>query len=278
MEIKTLENTPTSEIVTCFNEAFSDYFVPISATEEAMQSRWRASRVDFSLSFGAFENNKLVAFIITGVGNLHGHKTAYNAGTGVIPAFRGQKLVAKLYAYALPVFKGAGISQCTLEVITQNEKAIKAYRNIGFEIDRTLHCFKGELQPASTPSPFEIKTSTAIDFEAIAPLQAYTFAWDNMNEGIKAAGPAYQYWQLFENQNLKAYLFLNPATGYIGQFGFDRSAPEIYGLNLLREVAKTHPSLRLNNVDANAVETLALFETAGMVNYISQFEMRMLLN
>ena len=33
-----------AEMTACFNAAFADYFVPITATEEAMQNRWRSSR------------------------------------------------------------------------------------------------------------------------------------------------------------------------------------------------------------------------------------------
>ncbi|MBK0402474.1 GNAT family N-acetyltransferase [Adhaeribacter sp. BT258] len=276
MEIRTLKNTAPSQLVACFNEAFSDYFVPVSATEEAMQNRWRASRVDFNLSVGAFENDKLVAFIFTGVGELNGHKTAYNAGTGVIPAFRGRKLVSELYHFAIPLFKNAGITQCTLEVITQNEKAIKAYRNVGFEIGRTLHCYQGEIQPAISKIPFEIKRSKEIDFEELKPLQPFVFAWDFMNDGIKAANN-YECWQLSDNNQLKAYLLLNPATGYIAQLGFDKTSPENYGLKLLQEVARMQRSFKINNVDAHSPETIKALSDAGLVHFISQYEMRKML-
>src|SRR6478735_7672377 len=104
MEFRTLENTSLAEITAFFNAAFADYFVPINATVEAMQNRWRSSRVDFNLSVGAFEAGKLVAFIFTGVDDWQGRKTAYNAGTGVIPEFRGRKLVSELYDFAIPLF------------------------------------------------------------------------------------------------------------------------------------------------------------------------------
>ena len=276
MEFRTLQNTAPSEIIACFNQAFSDYFVPVTATEEAMQNRWRASRVDFNLSVGAFEKDQLVAFIFTGVGLLNGHKTAYNAGTGVIPDFRGQKLVSELYSFALPLFKNAGISQCTLEVITQNEKAIKAYRNVGFEIDRTLHCYQGEIRPASGTSNYRIEVSHAIPFEKLEALQPYAFAWDFRNEGVQAAG-IYECWQLFADHELKAYLLLNPVTGFIAQFGFDGAAPGKFGNALLQAVARTNKTIKINNVDAASAETNKVLSKAGLVNYISQYEMQLLL-
>lgn len=281
MEIRNLENTPLKDIVACFNLAFSDYFVPIAATEEAMQKRWKTSRVDFSLSFGAFEDEKLVGFIITGVDTLNGYKTAYNAGTGVIPDFRGRKLVASLYRHALPCFKKAGIEQCTLEVITENFKAIKAYRNIGFEIGRTLHCFKGDLKIGPEPAAcvnYQFSASKDFDFTKPEPLQAYSFSWDNTTAGVKMLAQDYELWQLEENKNLKAYILLNPATGYIAQLGFDKTESSSYLECLFSELAKAIPTVRINNVDSRSEEIVELLANVGLENHIDQFEMQLLLS
>ncbi|KAA9345549.1 GNAT family N-acetyltransferase [Adhaeribacter soli] len=276
MEIKNLAQTPLHEIVACFNRAFSDYFVPIAATEEAMEKRWRAGRVDYSLSFGAFDQGKLVAFIITGVDRLNGLKTAYNAGTGVIPEYRGQRLVEKLYEVALPAFKVAGIKQSTLEVITQNEKAIKAYQKVGFQIVRTLHCFKGNLltDPENFPvNGYAITRTSEIDFNLLAPLQPYEFSWDNRNEGVSMILPDLECWLLHQRGILKGYVLLNPATGYLAQLGFSAENIPFYGKLLFREIARQIPAVRINNVDSRAQEIYKLLETVGLENNLDQFEM-----
>jgi GNAT superfamily N-acetyltransferase len=263
MEIKTLENTPLAEITVCFNLAFSDYFVPITATETALQKRWHGARVDYSLSFGAFEGDRLVGFIITGVDELNGKKTAYNAGTGVIPEFRGYKLVSALYSTALPVFKAAGISQCTLEVITENFKAIKAYQKVGFKIARTLHCFKGELrteEPVPAEPEHQITTSRELAFAALQPLQPYDFSWDNRNEGLIKLAPDLELWQLFREEERQAYCILNPATGYLAQFGFAGNSSLEAGKTLFAAIGKTIPALRINNVDSTATEAVTLLK------------------
>ena len=276
MEIKNLAQTPLPEIVACFNRAFSDYFVPIAATEEAIEKRWRAGRVDYSLSFGAFDDGKLVAFIITGVDFLNGLKTAYNAGTGVIPEYRGQRLVEKLYETAMPAFRAAGIRQSTLEVITQNEKAIKAYQKVGFQIVRTLHCLKGNLLTDLeniAENGFAITRTSEIDFNLLAPLQPYEFSWDNRIEGVALILPDLEGWLLHQNGNLKGYVLLNPASGYIAQLGFSADNIPLYGKFLFREIAKQIPAVRINNVDSRAKEIYELLKTISLENNIDQFEM-----
>ncbi len=141
MIITNLTSTDLGDITNTFNAAFSDYIIQFIATEEYLQNRWEAAGVNFELSFGAFIDNKLVGFIIHGIDIWDGLKTAFNVGTGVIPEHRGKKIVKKLYNHALPVLKSHGIKQCRLEVIQNNEKALRAYKSIGFKEKRELLCF-----------------------------------------------------------------------------------------------------------------------------------------
>jgi len=88
MQIKNLADTNFQSIVDCFNEAFANYFVPIHATFEYLTLRWKGARIDPSLSFGVFDDDKIVAFMFIGVDEHYGKLTAHNDGTGVIPACR----------------------------------------------------------------------------------------------------------------------------------------------------------------------------------------------
>ena len=277
MEIKSLENTPLSEIATCFNHAFSDYFVKIAATEQYLQNRWRANRVDYSLSFGAFEKGKLVAFIIHGIDNPNGKKTAYNAGTGVIPEFRGQKLVAQLYDFALPRLKAAGVMQSTLEVITQNYKAIKAYQNVGFKNTRTLNCFNGSFQVKELSEPshknYQLKIDQHFDFNLLQPLHNFNFSWENKDEAVKIIKNDLENWQVFENGNLKGYVILNPATGAIMQLGFENESITPVSNKLFKAISEKIPVVRINNIDSQAHEIVNLLKGYCLKNTIDQYEL-----
>jgi len=85
IEIRDLANTKLSTIVDCLLIAFDGYFVKMPSDVHYWANRYKGARVDFSLSFGAFEGDKLVAFIINGIDDDKGMRTAFNTGTGVIP-------------------------------------------------------------------------------------------------------------------------------------------------------------------------------------------------
>lgn len=141
MEIKTLEGVTAAEIARTFNEAFSDYLVPINLSENDMAAKMASENTIPELSAGAFTDGKLVGFILIGIDN----GVAYNGGTGVIPAFRGQKLTQQMYGFLFPQLTEKGITNHLLEVLTENVKAIPVYERLGFKTSRTVACFKGKV-------------------------------------------------------------------------------------------------------------------------------------
>lgn len=279
MHFASLTHTPISQITACFNEAFSDYFVAFNATEDYFRDRWQAAGVDYELSVGAFDAEKLVGFMILCTGVKDGLPTAHNAGTGVIPAYRGRRLVAAMYDYVLPKLKAAGIRQSTLEVITQNEKAIKAYERVGHHIVRKVHCFSGkvsQMEGAATKNGQIIKTQH-IDWPLLTALPPHRATWEQRPEVIAARAALYECWQLWERGDLKAYIILNPATGQMQAFSAVAGGELHYGLPLIQAIGNEIPTLSINNVDEQENGWLAVFEQAGLNNAIDQYEMKWML-
>jgi len=132
MIIKQLHTTSIHTIIDCFLLAFDQYFVEMPSDKVYYIERWKAAQVDFALSYGMFDDEKLVGFILHAIDKRFGVLTAYNAGTGVISEYRGKRIVKALYQFAIEDLKQNGIKKSTLEVITENEKAIKAYEGIGY--------------------------------------------------------------------------------------------------------------------------------------------------
>ncbi|MGB1041677.1 MAG: GNAT family N-acetyltransferase, partial [Flavobacteriales bacterium] len=126
--MKTLKSVSQQEVLSVFNKSFSDYFVSLQLSEKQFFEKLISNNIDFSLSVGAFENNKLVGFILHGVNA----KSVYNSGTGVIPKRRGFGLTIRMYKFILPILKSNQISKVVLEVITENIQAIKSYKKVGF--------------------------------------------------------------------------------------------------------------------------------------------------
>lgn len=61
MIIKSLEQTPLADIASAINTAFADYVIPFQITEEQLKCKMTSEDVDISLSFGVFEEDKMVA-------------------------------------------------------------------------------------------------------------------------------------------------------------------------------------------------------------------------
>src|ERR1043165_2240865 len=109
MQIKTLEQTSIAEITDTFNTAFAGYFVKLHVTEEQLKQRLIAEGIDLGSSIGAYDNNRLAGFILNGFDTVNGVLRSYNAGTGVIPAYRGKGLTNAMYAKMLPMIRSKGV-------------------------------------------------------------------------------------------------------------------------------------------------------------------------
>ena len=177
--LRTLENISTKELLETFNSSFSDYIIPSYLTKEQLEDKIQSDSIKLEFSVGAFENNQLIAFILHGYDIIDNLKTVYNAGTGVIPAKRGNKLTSKLYEYVLPILYKNNINKILLEVITTNETAIKIYKNIGFKIIREFNCFKGSLNLTNTNSEYEISKLEEYDWQKLNSFWDLKPSWQN---------------------------------------------------------------------------------------------------
>ncbi len=129
-----------------FAAAFADYATDASQmTATILETRAAKSNVDFDLSVGAFEGERMVGFTLIGIDQWQGELAAYDAGTGIIPAYRGQGLAQRMFDHALPPLRARGVTRFLLEVLQVNEAAIRAYQKAGFEITRELACFELEV-------------------------------------------------------------------------------------------------------------------------------------
>ncbi|MEL7221822.1 MAG: GNAT family N-acetyltransferase, partial [Bacteroidota bacterium] len=214
MKIRNLSTTSIELLTQVFNTAFKIYYVPINFTIEGMRFRIQRGRIDLRLSVGAFEDNELVAFMLSGVDNWQGQPTIYNAGTGVIPTFRGQQLVDQMYEWAIPLWREEGYTQATLEVIVENERAIRAYRRVGMQIHRKLISLKS---PALIKQSAAGSTTTLCqevdrpDWGQYSTLQSFDPSWDFCQAGVEAVLSSCRYfeWRAKDASYLQAFAIIN---------------------------------------------------------------------
>ncbi|WP_299437750.1 GNAT family N-acetyltransferase [uncultured Aquimarina sp.] len=177
MEIHTLIGVDTKDILKVFNESFSDYFIPFQLTEEQLDSKMLADKVNLGVSVGVFEDERLIAFILHGFDEINGEKIVYNGGTGVIPEKRGFGLTKQMYNFILPVLKEKGINKLFLEVITKNIQAITSYKKSGYKIERELYCYKGEIVISNVNNNLEIRELQEYDWSLMQSFWDITPTW-----------------------------------------------------------------------------------------------------
>ncbi|MCP4221127.1 MAG: GNAT family N-acetyltransferase [bacterium] len=144
-EFRLLSEELVPQIYTCFREAFADYQLDMSyMTQRNWHNRMIKNGVNFKVSVGAFDKNKMVGFTAIGIDWWEKKKAAFDAGTGVIPPYRGKGIAGKMLDFAVPALKKLDVTKFLLEVLQENEAAVKAYKRVGFEITRELDCFQLE--------------------------------------------------------------------------------------------------------------------------------------
>lgn len=252
--IKSLENINLHEFTTCFNDAFSDYTIPFKVTPDYLTERFTGAGIQYNLSFGAFSQDKQVAFIMHAVGKDNGKKTAFDICTGVIPEFRGNRLVAEIYNYAIPILKEQNVQKTLLEVIQTNEKAIKAYSNLGFKIKRELSCFKGkiDLKPTFVHNDICINkvSPDKFNWNMVPSFWDFTPSWEQSVQAILRNSHLYEVITIGKQDAIYGYAVMNSKQGSVLQFGIlKEKRNQGFGYSLFQWIGMQHSLISINNVD-----------------------------
>jgi ribosomal protein S18 acetylase RimI-like enzyme len=276
MEFRNLADLNITDLLSVFNLSFSDYVVPFHLTLEQLKSKINAEKIDMNLSVGAFQDDQIVGFILHAEKVEDGKRMIYNAGTGVIPDYRGQRLVRKMYDYIIPMLRDRKTDILTLEVIEGNEPAIRAYSNLGFKISRKLLCFKGIIKASEKYAEIQIQQMNTIQwgifksFWDIEPSwQSSVIVLDQMRDDLVILGA-------YEINELVGYAIFNLATGKVYQVAVDkkqrRKGIGAKLFNVIAEMSEGSVTV-VNNVDDSSENTSQFLTKMGLENWVSQFEM-----
>lgn len=281
MQFRTLEKTSVAAITETFNRAFSDYLLPLHLSESQLQENIIRDDVDLQYSAGAFNHDKLTGIILKALGTWNNLKTAYNAGTGVVPAHRGKHLAQKIYAYILPQLQAAGAEQCLLEVITSNEPALKTYETLGFNISRIFDCYRGAVKPLVKPiaNNFKLKEVLSLDWPTAQQFWNIAPSWQHSVAGAERNKINNRQIGIFAENKLVGYGIVHPKRGRIIQFAIAESyRGKGLGHRLFGEMARlSQEPLSIFNVDQANPGIKDFLKSIGFIRTISQFEMIKLL-
>jgi ribosomal protein S18 acetylase RimI-like enzyme len=274
MEFKTLANVELDELLAVFNLSFSDYIVPFHLTKEILAAKIVAEKLDMNISVGAFEEGKLVGFILQSEKLENGQKVIYNGGTGVVPESRGKGLVRRMYDFIIPALKEKKAEVLLLEVIEGNSTAIRAYENLGFTIVRKLLCFKGNIKSEEDSSAITIKEMKDFKWENLRSFWDIEPSWQGSVHVLNPMPEHYQALGAYSAENLVGYIIYNPGARRILQIAVHKDyRKQGIGSGLFKAIADGQP-VAINNVDHSSKETdIFLDKKIGLQNWLSQFEM-----
>ncbi|MEL6720603.1 MAG: GNAT family N-acetyltransferase [Bacteroidota bacterium] len=274
-KINTLEEVTIDQILTVFNEAFSDYFIPFKLTKEQLSTKLLVDKTDLSLSVGVFENEKLIAFILHGIDKIDNQRVAYNGGTGVIPEKRGAGLTKEMYRFILPLLAEKGISRLLLEVISKNIQAIKSYEKSGFQTVRQLLCYKGEVMTSNINKHVIVKRIAHYNWELMTSFWEIHPTWQNAKSVINQLKSTNISLGAYIKNQLVGYLIFNPSNKRIQQIAVSK---EIRRKGIASKLISTlieaeGKTLSIINVDKRSSPIHAFLTQIGFEVTLEQLEM-----
>ncbi len=271
MKVKNLSNTSFEILMECFFSAFENYFVPMPTDINYYKARWEMSKVDFNFSYGMFVGEKLVGFIIHAVDDRNDERIAFNTGTGVLANYRGNKIIKKIYAYALPDLIKNGFTRSSLEVICENEIAVKSYTSIGFKKTKKYLCFAGEFQiKASKNVTIKEINYLEIDWNSMPNQESYS--WDNQKETLNKGN--YAFYEVYQNDYLESIFVIDPTNGYLSLFEVLENNPKAWE-HLFMGIQQISTTIKINNVDDLLASKINFLHTLGLKNTVNQYEMEL---
>lgn len=266
-----------------FVEAFSDYMFRFQLSERLFRNHIVLNGVDLSRSMGCFDNGELVGLSLNGFGEWNGLPTVYDAGTGVVPSHRKRGISEAMFQMMLPIFKDQGYRQCLLEVITENEPAIKLYEKLGFERIRTLYLMQAEnLEPiAAISDGIEFRDVKTLDLPHLCSFAEGRPSWQNSWAAIGRTLPLRRIIGAFEGEQCVGFIAYATGVGRISQIAvhpeYRRRGVADRLLDAMRADTPPGHKPQVINIDAAITDAVEFFRRRGFEIILRQYEMRKLL-
>ena len=267
LEVRSLESTGLDAIIACFSEAFKEYPFQFPPETQYWEDRFHRMQVDLRLSYGVFDADRLVAFVLNGIGIFNGTYTAYNSGTGVLAEYRGRHLVDMIYHDSRDQLIGAGVEMYLLEVLCENHRAIAAYERVGFSKTRVLSMYKGVggkvLSGNTQVEPVALDVFTKFEGNDAS------YSWEATNARLTHAPQAVDVYQVLHDGH--------QVGGFVTLRGTDKVL-RLHALTgheetLVRAICSRSEELRISNLDAGRVSLVQVLLRSGFMHIVDQFEM-----
>ncbi len=279
LECRFLRSRQFAAIHNTFLKGFADYLVKFELTEQQFKNHITLNAVDLNRSAGCFDADRPVGVSLNGFGRWEGKPTVYDAGTTVIPEFRRRGISRSMFEWMIPMFTAEGYTQFLLEVITNNDPAVRLYEKLGFQKTRELLLLEAKptIQLERT-SPKDVEIREIHRHEEIP----YAFFWDGKPswqtslDAIQRSVRMKRLLGAFIDNMCVGYIVFSAGVGRLAQLAVHRDhRRKGIASRLLLEMQRDAPGQKLHviNLDESMTESVVFFQNRGFKKVLGQFEM-----
>ncbi len=263
-----------------FVAGFADYIIQFELSERQFQNHITLNNVDLDRSAGCFDDNRPIGLSLNGFGTWEGKSTVYDAGTTVLPEYRRRGISRAMFDWMIPMFTAEGYKQFLLEVITNNDPAVRLYEMLGFRKTRELLLLECDpeipLELRSPPADVEIREIHRHENIPHAAFWDGKPSWQNSLEAIDRSVRMKRLIGAFIGEECVGYIVFAAGVGRLAQLAVHRDhRRKGIATRLMREVQKDARGQKLHviNLDEAMTESVVFFQNLGFTKVLAQFEM-----
>ncbi|MBB6454101.1 GNAT superfamily N-acetyltransferase [Salirhabdus euzebyi] len=188
IDIKKMSNCTFEEVLVAWNKGFEGYHVDVTLTEEKLLTNMVREGKYPNTSYVAFQAGEPIGILLNAIKPINGQTIAWNGGTGIAKNARGHGIGQLLVETALKLYEEKGVNTAYLEAISNNDKAIKLYEKMGYDvIDRLSFLEANELtEDFSYTNEYEIKEYHSSNMEKL-PFYDGEVPWQCRFENVEGA-------------------------------------------------------------------------------------------
>ncbi|MGG5372894.1 GNAT family N-acetyltransferase [Enterococcus sp. AZ196] len=274
-EIKDLTGVAFHKIAECMRAAFSDYYVKMELSDDALYHRFHSENVRYDLSCGAFVGDELVAVLLNAVGQYNNEQVAFDAATGVVPAHRRKGLYSKMMDFCMVLLKQHDFAYYGLEVIQTNAPAVATYQKMGLKIMKEYACFRGNAKETATGTEdFQELAINDFPLESLSPLMHDAPSFENRTEILQAFPEDYRIMFTGMPKQCAAFIIYQKENGHVKQWGRREGHVSELG-QLMVNLSGRFQDVRLHNINFTDQEWILTLEELGFDHFCDQYEMKL---
>jgi hypothetical protein len=167
-----------------------------------------------------------------------------------------------------------GIQKTVLEVITKNEKAIRAYKGVGFKICKEYKCYAGKIKSESE-SPIELQKMSTKDYNWAKLPNQQLYSWDFQKETIIKGH--YDLYEVMHNNKPESYFIIHPEKKYVAQFDIFNQNKNSWK-RLFQAIGQVVDEVKIINVDKRLTDKIDYIRFMKLQNTVDQYEMELKIN